>query len=114
VGRLVVAALRYPAASKNKALIVNSYTTTPNEILAEYERQLGTKFSVKFTSLDELKKLEQEAWERVGIAATGFTLRRIWTEGGTLYDFRDNEKIGFTTPQTLQESVTEAIKKQTE
>jgi hypothetical protein len=91
---------------------VNSFTTTPHEILAEYENQLGTKFDVEITSLDDLKKIEQESWERDGLGATGVILRRIWTEGGTLYDFRDNEKIGFTTPEKLGEVVARAIKAQ--
>jgi hypothetical protein len=112
VGKLLVAALRHPKEAKNKALIVNSFTTTPYDILAEYEKQLGAKFDVELTSLDELKRIEQEAWDRDGLGATGIILRRIWTEGGTLYDFRDNEKLGFTTPETLQEVVARAIKKQ--
>ncbi|KIW03518.1 uncharacterized protein PV09_05283 [Verruconis gallopava] len=114
VGKLLVAALRHPEASKNKALIVNSFTTTPEEILAEYERQLDTKFEVQIISLEELRKMEKEAWEKVGLGATGLILKRIWTEGGTLYDHRDNEKIGFTSPDTLEVAVSRAIKAQTE
>lgn len=108
-----MAALRHPAEAKGQALKVNSFTTTPNEILAEYERQTGSKFDVKYTSLDELRKLEQENWEKSGIGATGWILRRIWTEGGTLYETRDNEKIGFVNPETLSDVVARVIKTQT-
>lgn len=110
---MTVAALRHPVESKNKALIVNSFTTTPNKILKVYERQTGENWSVQYTSLEQLKKIEIEAWEKVGIKATGVTLRRIWTEGGSLYDYRDNEKIGFTIPESLSDAVTLAIKSQT-
>ena len=34
VGRLVVAAIKHPEASRNRALKVNSFTTTPKEIVA--------------------------------------------------------------------------------
>lgn len=108
-----MAALRHPAEARRQALKVNSFTTTPDEILAEYEKQTGSKFQVQYTSLDELKKLEQENWEKSGIGATGWILRRIWTEGGTLYETRDNEKIGFTSPETLSDVVTRAIQLQT-
>lgn len=92
---------------------MNSFTTTPNEIIDEYAKQVGAKFEVQYTSLDELKRLEQENWEKVGLAATGWILRRIWTEGGTLYETRDNERIEFTTTETLATVVARAIEIQT-
>jgi hypothetical protein len=113
VGGLLVAALRRPEVSKGQALKVNSFTTTPDEILAEYERQLGFKLDVEYTALDDLRKWEKEAYKEKGLGATGWILKRIWTEGGTLYDSRDNENIGFTTPETLQDVVARVIKKQT-
>lgn len=39
VGTLVLATLRHPSASFNRALRVNSFTTTPAAIQAEFERQ---------------------------------------------------------------------------
>ncbi|KAE9968719.1 hypothetical protein BLS_005680 [Venturia inaequalis] len=112
VGRLLVAAVKSPEQSKNKALIVNSFTATPDEILAEYEKQTGAKWEKEYIPLDLLKQLEEEAWEKEVPWATGFTLKRIWTEGGTLYESRDNEAIGFTKPDTLADAVAEAIKVQ--
>lgn len=95
VGTLVVAALLHPEAAKNQALRVNSFTTTPNELVAEFQRQTGDdKWDVQFTSLERLKELEKEAWEKSNPAAGGLTLRRIWAEGGTLYEKRDNAVIG--------------------
>jgi hypothetical protein len=93
-------------------LIVNSFTTCPDEILAEYERQTGSKWETSYTSLDELRRIEQESWDKGDPRATVVTLTRIWTEGGTLYNYRDNEAIGFTTPDTLADAVSTAIKRQ--
>lgn len=116
VGKLVVAALKHPDASRNATLKVNSFTATADEILAEFEKQTGSKWEVNYTSLDDLKKLEKEAWETGAPYATGATLRRIWTEGGTLYEKRDNEKIGLKDEDmgTLAEVVAGTIKNQTE
>lgn len=94
VGKLVVATLFHPDTAKNKALKVNSFTTTPKELVAEFERQTGGKWDLSFTSLEHLKKMEKEAWEKGSPVAGGFTLRRIWAEGGTLYEKRDNGVIG--------------------
>jgi hypothetical protein len=92
---------------------VNSFTSTPEDILNEYEKQTGgAKWGVEYVPLDLLRTLEEEAWENGSPQATFFTLKRIWTEGGTLYDTRDNEKLGFTKPDTLADAVAEAVKVQ--
>ena len=94
MGKFVVHALLHPEQSRNKALRVNSFTTTDAEILREYEKQTGGEpWKVSHTSIDELKRLEKEAWDAGVPYATGFTLRRIWAEGGTLYEKRDNDLI---------------------
>ncbi|EXJ76737.1 uncharacterized protein A1O5_01245 [Cladophialophora psammophila CBS 110553] len=115
VGKLVVLAALHPDASRNKALRVNSFTATDSEILKEFERQTGGQpWKVSYTSLDTLKKLEQEAWEAGKPYATIFTLKRIWGEGGTLYDKRDNDLIeAENVMETLEDAVAEAIKVQT-
>lgn len=95
VGKLVVAALTHPEEARNRALKVNSFTTTPIELVREFERQTcGGEWDVQFTSLERLKELEKEAWREGNPTAGGFTLRRIWAEGGTLYENRDNALIG--------------------
>jgi hypothetical protein len=111
VGKLVVAALRNPAASRNRALRVCSFTTTPHAILAEYERQTATKWSVDYTSLEDLKTLENNAWAAGDPLASIFTLRRIWTEGGTLYESNDNEDINMHSSHldTLADAVERAV-----
>ncbi|PYH89946.1 isoflavone reductase family protein [Aspergillus ellipticus CBS 707.79] len=114
VGTFVVHTLTHWDAARNRALKLNSFTTTPAEILAEFEKQTGATWSVEYTSLDKLKELEAEAWEKGAPAATVFTLRRIWTEGGTLYERRDNEDIGVTHTATLGELVTDSIRAQIE
>jgi len=113
VGRLLVASLKKPEQSRNRALIVNSFTTTPYEILGEFEKQTGSKWEIQFTSLEELKKLEAEAWEKGLPFAAGFTLKRIWTEGGTLYDKTDNDVLAPVELDSLADIVRETIQKQT-
>ena len=113
VGKLLVAALKTPQDSSPRTLKVNSFTTTPDEILAEFEKQTGAKWEVNYTSLDELKRLEKEAYEQKSPIATVFTLRRIWTEGGTLYDERDNGKIGEPECETLEQQVKLVLEQQT-
>jgi hypothetical protein len=114
VGKAQVASLLHPEASKNRALIINSFTAMPDEILAEFEKQTGgEKWDVSYTPLEDIKKFEEDSWAKGEPWATGFTLLRIWTEGGTLYDRpRDNESIGFGDTQTLADAVKKAIQLQ--
>lgn len=115
VGKLVVAALQHPEASEDKILIVNSFTATPNEILAEFEKQTGAKWDVSYVSLGELRETERKWWEEGNPWATAVTLKRIWTEGGTLYESgrgRDNGLIGDPEMETLGEQVGQVIERQ--
>ncbi|CAO2656184.1 Nn.00g049870.m01.CDS01 [Neocucurbitaria sp. VM-36] len=110
VGRLLVAALTTSTNSRERILKVNSFTVTSKEALAEFEKQTSVKWDVSYTSLDKLKKLETEAWEKDNPLKTVFTLRRIWLEGGTLYKVRSNGEIGFEgKEQTLEEHVRNII-----
>jgi hypothetical protein len=115
VGKLLVQALLHPEESRNKALKVNSFTTTDLEILHEFEKQTGGEpWKVSYTTVADLERLEKEAWEKGVPYATLFTLKRIWAEGGTLYERRDNHLIeGETVVETLQDAVAESIKVQT-
>ncbi|OQV10477.1 hypothetical protein CLAIMM_14468 [Cladophialophora immunda] len=93
VGKLVVLAALHPDASRNKALRVNSFTATDSEILKEFEKQTGGQPG------------------RCPPYATIFTLKRIWAEGGTLYDKRDNDLIeAENVMETLADAVAEAIR----
>ncbi|KAK1468459.1 NmrA-like family protein [Colletotrichum melonis] len=94
VGTTLVASLRHPEASFNRALKVQSFVATGKEIVAEYEKQTGEKWEIVYSSLETLKKAEEKAWAEGIPYATIFTLRRIWAKGGTLYDKTDNERIG--------------------
>lgn len=109
VGRLLVAALVTPTHESPRTLKVNSFTTTPDDILEEFEKQSNSKWKVSYTSLEKLRQLEKEAWEKQSPIATVYTLRRIWTEGGTLYETRDNEKIGNPPTETLELQVKGAL-----
>ncbi|EXJ84779.1 hypothetical protein A1O3_05451 [Capronia epimyces CBS 606.96] len=115
VGKLVVLAALHADSSRNKALRVNSFTVTDSDILHEFERQTGGQaWKVSYTSLDELRRLEREALDAGKPYAVLFTLRRIWAEGGTLYDKRDNHLIDAEhVVDTLADAVAEAIKVQT-
>ncbi|VUC34647.1 unnamed protein product [Clonostachys rosea] len=112
VGKALVAALRHPEASFNKALKVQSFVVTPKQILAEFEKQVGgPKWEVTSYSLQELKDAEKKAWSEGKPYATSYTLRRIWSEGGTLYEKTDNESIGLDSSQleTLEDGVKRAL-----
>jgi len=112
VGRLVVKALLHPEASRNRALRVNSFTNTPLEIVAEFEKQTGgEKWNVSYTPLEKIRELEKQAWATGN--GTGYTLRRIWAEGGTLYEKRDNGLIDGEDMDTLEHAVGVAIAQQT-
>lgn len=60
-----------------------------------------------------MKKLEKKAWEERNPVATVYTLRRIWTEGGTLYDEVDNKAIGVSETDSLAKVVGQVIETQT-
>lgn len=109
VGRALVCILRHPEVCDNRAIKVSSFVTTPHAILAEYERQTESKWTVKYTPLDTLRQRETEAWETEKPLAPIYTLRRIWTEGKTLYDHLDNEDIGLHKTDTLEMVVQEGI-----
>jgi nucleoside-diphosphate-sugar epimerase len=113
VGRLLVAALKTPTKDNERILKVNSFTVASDEVLAEFEKQTGAKWTVDFTPVEMLKKAEQEAWEKDSAFKTGYTLRRIWVGGGTLYEQSDNSKLGFVELETLEEQVKKVIAKQT-
>ncbi|KAJ4226931.1 hypothetical protein NW757_014236 [Fusarium falciforme] len=114
-GKFVAAALKNLPATRNRALIVNSFTTTPRQIVAEFEKQTGGQpWQVSVTSLEELKQLEKEGWENGDPMAGATTLKRIWTEGGTIYDHRDNGIVGLESGvDTLEDAVKDAIEWQT-
>lgn len=95
-----------------RALKLNSFTTTPADLLAEFEAQTGATWGAEYVSLEQLKSLEEEAWEKGEPDATGLTLRRIWAQGGTLYERRDNEDIDAGETVTMHEAVKDAIKAQ--
>jgi hypothetical protein len=49
-----------PKQPKRKSLKVNSFSTTPLEIVAEIEKQTGEKWAVPYTSLEKLRDMENE------------------------------------------------------
>ncbi|KAI0017421.1 NAD(P)-binding protein [Xylariomycetidae sp. FL0641] len=109
VGKAVVAALRHPEVSKGKALRVQSFVTTPNDILDEFIRQTGPDWEVEHTSNQQLRDLEIDLWDNGSPSATVATLRRIWAEGGTLYDKTDNELLGLEDMESLSAVVARAV-----
>ncbi|KAI3572663.1 NmrA-like family protein [Fusarium oxysporum f. sp. albedinis] len=95
VGKALVATLQHPESCINKVVRVLSFFTTPNEILAEFEKQSGEKWNVSYVSLSKLKEAEKKAWADGVHYATLFTVKRIWAEdGAVIYEKLDNESIG--------------------
>lgn len=64
--------------------------------------------------MDDLKALEKQWWDEGKPYATSATLRRIWGEGGTLYEKeRDNGVLGEPRLETLSDQVRDVIASQT-
>ena len=112
MGKFVVASLLNVTASRNATLIVHSFTATPNDILAEYETQTGSKWETSYTTLDRLKEIEKEEYQVYSALATVVTLRRIWTDGGTLYKYYDETILGQIDTETMESQVAANIRKQ--
>ncbi|EHK20770.1 uncharacterized protein TRIVIDRAFT_49722 [Trichoderma virens Gv29-8] len=107
VGKALVAALQRPEISFGKVLKIASFTKSPNQILAEYEKQLGHKLNAKYVTLDEVRSFEKKYWDEGNPRAVVGTLRRIWATGGAVYDKLDNEALGLNENQlqSLEEAV---------
>ncbi|KAI1258555.1 NAD(P)-binding protein [Xylariaceae sp. FL1019] len=101
VGKLVVAALQHPEESEGKVLKVQSFVVSPNQILEEFEKQTGRDWKVDRVSHEALRDEEKSLWDAGNPTATGATLRRIWAEGGTLYEKTDNGLLGLS-PQDME------------
>ncbi|EFX02284.1 isoflavone reductase family protein [Grosmannia clavigera kw1407] len=116
VGRALVAVLHHPDVCDGRAVYVHSFVTTPATILAEFERQTASSnaaaaWTVHHTTLSQLRDIEQDARAHAAPLADLFTLRRIWAEGGTLYDHMDNEAIGLTSTDSLEDVVHAAVER---
>jgi hypothetical protein len=112
VGKFLVAALVNGAASRNTTLIVHSFTATPNDIVDEYEVQTGCTWERTYTSMERLKEIEKEEYQIYSPLATVATLRRIWTEGGTLYPYYDDSILDVVETENLCSQVEANITKQ--
>lgn len=92
---------------------MQSFVATPKQILAEFEKQTGGQpwTDVSYTPLQALRDAERTAWDRGEPTATAYTLRRIWAEGGTLYNETDNARIGLRGEEleTLEDAVRRAL-----
>lgn len=110
VGKGVVAALRHPDASLDRVLKIQSFVATPRQILAVFEAHTRKQWTVEYTSLDGLRAAEERLWAEGSPRATAATLRRIWGEGGTLYEGTDNEGIGLEV-EGLEDAVGAAVRR---
>lgn len=72
---------------------MQSFVTTPLQVLQEFKNQTGSEFEVTYTTVEEIKKLEKTLWDKGVPQATSVTLRRIWATGGTLYAKNDNDVL---------------------
>ncbi|OKO93807.1 Isoflavone reductase [Penicillium subrubescens] len=111
VGTFVVSTLLHATPkTRNRPLCVNSFTTSQAEIQALFERHVPGPWDVSYTSLERLRELEDEAWGAGNPLATLVTLRRIWTEGGTLYEKRANGLIGEPKTTSLEEIIAREVR----
>jgi len=91
---------------------VQSFIVTPNQVLAEFEKQTGgEKWKVTRTSLDDIRTGEAKAWEEGNPRAVSYTLRRIWAEGSTLYEKNDNSVVELEEGSGELETLSQAVKK---
>jgi hypothetical protein len=67
---------------------------------------------MKYIALEDLRQMKKDAWMNGGSMAPIFSLRRIWTEGGTSIGARDNDAIDGNDMETLADAVLDAIKAQ--
>lgn len=107
----MVAALKHPDVAMNRALKVRSFVASSDEIVAEYVKQTGKEWQVEYVSQNELREHEKKQWEAKNPSAALYALRRIWIEGGTLYDKWNNEEIGVKETETLSRVVAGEIQK---
>ncbi|KAF2198907.1 hypothetical protein GQ43DRAFT_450656 [Delitschia confertaspora ATCC 74209] len=94
MGTLLVAAQHHPSETSLRVLKVNPFMAKSRTVHAEFEKQTGSEWNVEYTRLAKLKEGEKQEWEKRNSVAIVFTLRMIWTKGGTLYEKRDNGLIG--------------------
>jgi hypothetical protein len=110
VGKFVVAALLHAEQSANKALKVKSFIASHADVLAEFEKQTRVKWDVQYTSLEQLKMIEEEAWKNDSWWKYTSNLRQCWMRGETLYDEFDNVALEDSETETLAKVVDDAVR----
>jgi hypothetical protein len=60
IGRYVAAILKHPKETENAIIRIAGETTTANELIKLYEKQLGKKFNVSYRPADEIDQTAQE------------------------------------------------------
>ncbi|KAI9744065.1 MAG: hypothetical protein M1818_002217 [Claussenomyces sp. TS43310] len=115
VAKFVLKVLQHPERCSRRALKLKSFTTTPQKIVEEFERQTDTTWDISYTSLPQLRNLDAQALDSGNPVSAIYTLRRIWAEGGTLYNAWDNAELGMEGDETdtLEDAVRLAIQTQT-
>lgn len=78
----VLSSLLTPEASANATLRVSSVDAKPADFQSALEKLEGNKsFKTSYTSIEDFKALEKEAWDKSDPSATVYTLSRIWYDG---------------------------------
>lgn len=106
----------YAAYTANKQIFLSDFVTTPRAILAELEKQLGTRFEVeRKESAPVLQKVREEIEEKWEKAYELLALTYVGDVGKEMgYDFEEqgqeiwNARLGLPTI-TLEEVVREAV-----
>ncbi|KAK0548435.1 hypothetical protein OC846_003737 [Tilletia horrida] len=105
--RLTLTSQPVPQPGSGKVYRVEAYVTSPNEILAELEKQVGEKFTVTAGDYEAAKAKQTEA------SFDGFVawLQAAQSDGRTKLDSNDNELVGFKPRYTLADDIKSGIQK---
>ncbi|KAK4447380.1 hypothetical protein QBC34DRAFT_496242 [Podospora aff. communis PSN243] len=110
---LINALTKKPAETKNWNVLLSELVTTPKELLAEIERQMGEKLTIdridSFTKISELQQSYADGDDAAvyGLIEAGFVTGRYGADlekEGELF----NEVLGLK-PHTLEEIVADAL-----
>lgn len=105
VGAFVVAVLRQPEKTHNKLICVQGQLSSWNEIVRILERLQSTKYTVTYTSIDDVEKKEAEAWSKGDPAAVRLNLRRCMGTGNAKLNNVNNDLFPEVKVQTDLETI---------
>ena len=109
VGAFVVAALRHPGKTQNKPVCVQGQLSSWNEIVRILEGLQSTKYTVTYTSIADVEKMEAEAWSKGDPAAVRLNVRRCMGTGNAKLENVSNNLSPEANIQTDLESIAKKV-----